>query len=218
MTRKLMIAACALAAVAFTGCQDQRSNAQDRLEKEQEKLSRTTQSSQEEVQKAEAEAQKKVADARTEAQKDVQEQEQDVAQDQRELAQSEQQEQVAANDETAMGGSGAAGTALQGAVTQASDSALTLRPASGQEVQVQVDQNTRVVGHDGKSLALKDIKQGDEVRASYEMRNGTNYATEVTVAHEKSMLDKAGDKTKDVWDDTKKGAHDLDQDIDSHIK
>ena len=190
MTRKLMIAACAVAAVAFTGCQDQRQNAQDRLQEEQEKLSRTQQSAQEDVQKAEAE-------------------------EREELAQSRQDEEIANQEDAAMGGSGAAGAgaALEGSVTATSSDQLTLRPESGQEVQVQVDQNTRVLGHDGKSLALTDIKKGDEVRASYEMRNGTNYATEVTVAHEKGLLDKAGDTSKDAWDGAKKGAKDLEQDI-----
>jgi len=211
MTRKLMIAACALAAVAFTGCQDQRQSAQDRLQKEQEKLSKTEQSAQEDVQKKEADAQQEIAEARTEAQEDVQSQEQDVAEQQRELAQTQQEENVAQADDTAMGGSGAAGagTALAGSVTAASDNQLTLRPKSGQEVQVQVDQNTRVLGRDGKTLALTDIKEGDEVRASYEMRNGTNYATEVTVAHEKGLFHKAGDKSKEAVDGAKKGAQDL---------
>lgn len=218
MTRKLMIAACALAAVAFTGCQDQRENAQDRLQKEQEKLSKTEQSSQERVQKEEAKGQEDIAKAESEANKDVQEEQQDVAKDQRELAEAQQQEQVAGAEGSATGGSGMAGTALEGSVTEASDDQLTLRPKTGQEVQVQVDQNTRVLGHDGKTLALKDIKEGDEVRASYQMRNGTNYATEVTVAHKKGMLDKAGDKSKEAWEGTKKGAKDLDQDVDRHLE
>lgn len=194
MTRQLMFAACAVAAVAFTGCQDQRRNAADRMETDQ-----YTQ---------QVPGQDGYTGQETQ-------QQQDLAQDPA-YAQTEPMEQ----DPNAIGGSGQP-QSLTGEVSESSNDALTVRDAQGQEVEIELNERTRFHGPDGQSLAAGDLLEGDQVRASFEDRDGDRIATDVTVTQSarggSGLMDDAAQQTEDAWDTTQEGARDVQQDIDQRF-
>src|SRR5690606_21562949 len=126
---------------------------------------------------------------------------------------------------TAIGGSGEA-TSLTGDVKEASEDALTVSSQAGQEVAIQLDDQTRFHSADGQSLAASDSSEGDQVRASYENREGERVATDVTVTQAKSGtggsglmddaregMDDARRGAKDAWKDTKDATKDATQDV-----
>lgn len=211
MTRKIMFAACAMAAVAFTGCQDQRRNAADQQQADQY-----------------SQVQDGYTGQDTQPTQDLERDTQDPmtgAATTEDPAYAGNQPQTG-TDGTAIGGSGAA-TSLTGDVKEASEDALTVTEQGGQEVEIQLDDQTRFHSSDGQSLAASDISEGDQVRASFENRDGERVATDVTVTQAKEGatggsglmhdaregLDDARRGASEAWDDTKETTKDAAQDV-----
>ena len=168
--RKLMMAVVAVAGLGLvTGCQ-QKSDVQKQREDVAE--------AQQDVTKAQQDANKEVAETRQDEQKDVTDAQRDLAKEQSDLAKAEN-EQAA---DSATGGSGMAATNkdtmakndnvktedVKGTVQSASASTITLIVPDKNNQTIKLQANPQVtVTKDNKPLALKDLKPGDEVRASY---------------------------------------------------
>ena len=205
MTHKIMFAACAMAAVAFTGCQDQRRNAADQQQTDQY-----------------SQVQDGYTGQDTQPAQDPMTGEPATTED---PAYAGNQPQTG-TDGTAIGGSGAA-TSLTGDVKEASEDALTVTEQGGQEVEIQLDDQTRFHSSDGQSLAASDISEGDQVRASFENRDGERVATDVTVTQAKEGatggsglmndaregMDDARRGAGEAWDNTKETTKDAAQDV-----
>ncbi|HLT30084.1 MAG TPA: hypothetical protein VK013_08570 [Myxococcaceae bacterium] len=216
MTRRIMFAACAMAAVAFTGCQDQRRNAADQQQADQY-----------------SQVQDGYTGQDTQPTQDLDRNTQDPmsgeatggAATTEDPAYAGNQPQTG-TDGAAMGGSGAA-TSLTGDVKEASEDKLTVAEQGGQEVEIQLDDQTRFHSADGQSLAATDISEGDQVRASFENRDGERVATDVTVTQSKEGatggsglmhdtregMDDARRGAEKAWDDTKETTKDAAQDV-----
>jgi hypothetical protein len=169
--RKLMMAVMAVAGLGLTvGCQDR-----NKVQEEQ----RDVAEAQRDVAETRAETDKEVAETRQEGQKDLTEEQRDVAEEQRELAEA-QHEQLDEQNDRATGGSGMATPRDTTANVKTEEVKGTIQSASANSIALIVpDKNNQVmrfqannqvqVMKDDKPVALKDLKAGDEVRASYQL-------------------------------------------------
>ncbi|MFE8599581.1 hypothetical protein [Archangium violaceum] len=165
--RKLMMAVMAVAGLGLTvGCQDR-----NKVQREQEDVA----AAQRDVAQEHQEANKEVAEARQDSAENVNEAQKDLAEEQRELA-AAQNEQMS---EQATGGSGTTTKdtmanvkleKVEGTIQSASANtiAIIVPDKNNQVMRFQANQQVQVM-KDDKPVALKDLKAGDEVRASYQM-------------------------------------------------
>lgn len=171
--RKLMMAAMVVAGLGLaTGCQnksDVQKQREDVAEAQRDAAQKTAEA-QRETQEDIAKAQEKGMEKQLDAQKDVQEEQQDLA---------EAEHKQAADRVDATGGSGMAASNAQteevkGTIQSASASTITVivPDKNNQLMRFQANSATQVT-RDDKPVALKDLKAGDEVRASYQLdQNG----------------------------------------------
>lgn len=68
---------------------------------------------------------------------------------------------------------------LQGQITKVKKDRISLKAQGGQKQDVYVDQGSAVL-RDGQAVQVKDLKKGDAVRVSYDVRDGKQYATTIT--------------------------------------
>ncbi|WPB73139.1 hypothetical protein KYC5002_29255 [Archangium violaceum] len=165
--RKLMMAVMAVAGLGLTvGCQDR-----NKVQREQEDVA----AAQRDVAQEHQEANKEVAEARQDSAENVNEAQKDLTEEQRELA-AAQNEQMS---EQATGGSGTTTKdtmanvkleKVEGTIQSASANtiAIIVPDKNNQVMRFQANQQVQVM-KDDKPVALKDLKAGDEVRASYQM-------------------------------------------------
>jgi hypothetical protein len=152
-----------------------------------------------------ADEQKDLAKARADAQKDVQGEKKDLteargeAQEKTAEAQAAQQQaeqktgqagqQMEQGGQQAMGGQAQAGMGAQtaaGELVRASSDEIVLRPEGGQqgELTLKVNESTPVT-IDGREGKLSDLKEGTQVRASYEDAQGERTATRIEAQQSK---------------------------------
>lgn len=169
--RKLMMAVMAVAGLGLTvGCQDR-----NKVQREQEDVA----AAQRDVAQERQEANKEVAEARQDSAENVNEAQKDLAEEQRELADAQHQQMAEQNDQ-ATGGSGTMNKndtmanvkleKVEGTIQSASANtiAIIVPDKNNQVMRFQANQQVQVM-KDDKPVALKDLKAGDEVRASYQM-------------------------------------------------
>jgi hypothetical protein len=162
--RKLMMAVMTVAGLGLTvGCQDR-----NKVQQEQKDVAEA----QRDVAQERQETEREVAETRQEGQKDVTEEQRDVAEEQRELAEA-QNKQLGEQRDEATGGSGMANVKteeVKGTIQSASANSITLIVPDKNNQMMRFQANPQVqVMKDDKPVALKDLKPGDEVRASYQM-------------------------------------------------
>ena len=162
--RKLMTAVVAVAGLGLmAGCKS------NNVEEKRQDVAEARQ----DVAQEQQSAQQEVAEARQDAQQDVAEAQKDLTDEQRELA-AAQHEQLNNDDQTsATGGSGVANAKteeVEGTIQSTSGNTLKLivPDKNNQVMRFQADQQVQVL-KDDKPVALKDLKAGDEVRASYQL-------------------------------------------------
>lgn len=151
-----------------------------------------------------ADEQKDLAEARADAQKDVQDEKKDLAEargEAQEKTAEAQAAQQAAEQKTgqagqqmeqggqAMAGQAHAGMGAQtasGELVRASSDEIVLRPEGGQqgELTLKVNESTPVT-IDGREGKLSDLKEGTQVRASYEDAQGERTATRIEAQQSK---------------------------------
>jgi hypothetical protein len=159
---------------------------------------------QKDLAKARADAQKDVQEEKADAQKDVQDEKKDLAEARGEAqektaeAQAAQQQaeqksgqagQQMERGQQAMGGQAQAGMGAQtasGELVRASSEEIVLRPEGGQqgELTLKVNESTPVT-IDGREGKLSDLKEGTQVRASYEDAQGERTATSIEAQQSK---------------------------------
>ncbi|MFY2557991.1 hypothetical protein ACN469_10205 [Corallococcus terminator] len=173
--RKLMMAVGAVAALAMvSGCSKRDNVAEQRedvaeaqaearqetaeaRQEEQRDIADTQRNAQEEIAETHREANEEIASA----QKDVRDEQGDLVEAQRDL-----------NEDLATGGSGAAGatmaaTSVQGRVLSTSGDSLTLvDTTNNRQLKLKTNDQSRIL-QDNRAVKVKDIKEGDQVRASY---------------------------------------------------
>ncbi|OJT21544.1 hypothetical protein BO221_27425 [Archangium sp. Cb G35] len=168
--RKLMMAVMAVAGIGLTvGCQDR-----NKVQREQEDVAEA----QRDVAQERQEVDREVAEARQDSTENLNEAQRDLAEEQRDLA-AAQNEQLAEQNDQAIGGSGTATKdtmanvkleKVEGTIQSASANtiAIIVPDKNNQVMRFQANQQVQVM-KDDKPVALKDLKAGDEVRASYQM-------------------------------------------------
>ncbi|WNG57101.1 hypothetical protein F0U59_21775 [Archangium gephyra] len=168
--RKLMMAVMAVAGIGLTvGCQDR-----NKVQREQEDVAEA----QRDVAQERQEVDREVAEARQDSTENLNEAQKDLAEEQRDLA-AAQNEQLAEQNDQAIGGSGTTTKdtmanvkleKVEGTIQSASANtiAIIVPDKNNQVMRFQANQQVQVM-KDDKPVALKDLKAGDEVRASYQM-------------------------------------------------
>jgi hypothetical protein len=171
-----MMAVMAVAGLGLvTGCQSKRDEVQEQRQdvaEAQRDAAQKTAEAQRDTQKDIAEAQREGAEKQAEAQQDVNEEQRELAKAEREQSREQLNDASNRNDD-ATGGSGMANARteeVEGTIQSASGNNLTLivPDKNNQLLKFQADPQVRVT-RDDKPVALKDLKAGDEVRASYTM-------------------------------------------------
>ncbi|KFA88485.1 hypothetical protein [Archangium violaceum] len=153
--RKLMMAVMAVAGLGLVaGCRDS-------VQSERRDVAQA----QQEVQQEQREMQREIAEERQEGQQELAEQRQDVQEERQEL-----QEELR---EGTGGGAMAGAQMVDGRIQSATPDAVVLivPDQNNQRMQLRADQKTQVK-KDNQTMSLRDLKPGDEVRASYEMGQG----------------------------------------------
>ncbi|HEX5744608.1 MAG TPA: hypothetical protein VFZ09_00115 [Archangium sp.] len=170
--RKLMMAVMAVAGLGLTvGCQDR-----SKVQSEQKDVAEA----QRDVAETRQESAQDLAEVRQDSQKEMSDAEKNLVEEQRELADA-QHKQMVDGDDQATGGSGTTmnknDTAanvkteeVEGTIQSASANtiAIIVPDKNNQVMRFQADQQLKVM-KDDKPVALKDLKAGDEVRASYSL-------------------------------------------------
>ncbi|MCY1079139.1 hypothetical protein [Archangium lansingense] len=169
--RKLMMAVMAVAGLGLTvGCQDR-----NKVQEEQREVAEA----QRDVDAERQETNKEVAETRQDGQQEMTDAQKDLTEEQRELAEAQNQQLGEQRDE-ATGGSGVTTPKDTTANIKTEEVKGTIQSASATTIAVIVpDKNNQVmrfqanpqvqVMKDDKPVALKDLKPGDEVRASYQL-------------------------------------------------
>jgi hypothetical protein len=88
--------------------------------------------------------------------------------------------QEEAHADSPRGGERGAGKMLHGKIAEVSRRALSLRGEAGKVERLQLSARTTVV-RDGKAVPVKELRAGEEVRASYEEGKGGLVATQITI-------------------------------------
>ncbi|WP_375773163.1 hypothetical protein NR798_20490 [Archangium gephyra] len=169
--RKLMMAVMAVAGLGLTvGCQDR-----NKVQEEQ----RDVAEAQRDVAQERQDVNKEVAETRQEGREDVTDAEKKLMEEQRELADAQHKQLDEQNDQ-ATGGSGTVNKndtmanvkteEVEGTIqsTSANTIAIIVPDKNNQVMRFQANQQIQVM-KDDKPVALKDLKAGDEVRASYQL-------------------------------------------------
>ncbi|WP_242342571.1 DUF5666 domain-containing protein [Anaeromyxobacter terrae] len=152
---------------------------------------------QEKVQKAEADAQKKTAEAQADAQKKTAEAQKDVR---KEKAEAQEKVQDARRDETRHGTAAGAGTGagtmaarderkhpmfegkdnyeVKGKIEAVTASSITVRRDELPAAKLSVDRNTKIE-LDGQHVAASQLKQGQDVKASFNLKDDKPLAVEI---------------------------------------
>jgi len=170
--RKLMMAVMAVAGLGLTvGCQDR-----NKVQREQEDVAEA----QRDVAQERQEINKEVAETRQDGREELTDAQKDLVEEQRELADAQHKQMDEQNDQ-AIGGSGntmnkndtAANVKteeVEGTIqsTSANTIAIIVPDKNNQVMRFQANQQVQVM-KDDKPVALKDLKAGDEVRASYQL-------------------------------------------------
>jgi vacuolar-type H+-ATPase subunit H len=152
------------------GCQDR-----NKVQEEQQDVAEA----QRDVAEQRAETDQDVAETRQEGQQELTDAEKNLTEEQRELADAQHKQLDEQNDE-ATGGSGTATPRDTTANVKTEEVKGTIQSASANSIALIVpDKNNQVmrfqannqvqVMKDDKPVALKDLKAGDEVRASYQL-------------------------------------------------
>jgi predicted phage tail protein len=169
--RKLMMAVMAVAGLGLTvGCQDR-----NKVQQEQQDVAEA----QRDVTQERQEVAQDVNETRQDGQQELTDAQKDLMEEQRELADAQHQQLDEQNDEATGGSGGMANkdtTAnvkteeVEGTIQSASTNsiALIVPDKNNQVMRFQADNQVRVM-KDDKPVALRDLKAGDEVRASYQL-------------------------------------------------
>lgn len=168
--RKLMMAVMAVAGLGLTvGCQDR-----NKVQEEQ----RDVAEAQRDVAQERQEVARDVNETRQEGQEELTDAQKNLMEEQRELAEAQHEQLDERNDE-AIGGSGTATKdtmanvkteEVEGTIqsTSANTIAIIVPDKNNQVMRFQANNQVQVM-KDDKPVALKDLKAGDEVRASYQL-------------------------------------------------
>lgn len=163
--RKLMMAVMAVAGLGLTvGCQDR-----NQVQQEQQDIAEAQQG----VQQEQREMQREVAGERQEGQEEMAEQRQDVREEQQELTEA-QRERMREQQEGTGGGAMAGAQTVTGRIQSSTPDAVVLivPDQNNQQLRLRADNQTQVK-KDDRTVTLRELQPGDEVRASYEMgQNG----------------------------------------------
>ncbi|WXH33125.1 hypothetical protein WA016_07126 [Myxococcus stipitatus] len=172
--RKLMMAVGAVAALAMaSGCSkrdnvaEQRQDVAEAQSEAQQKTAEIRQDEQQDIARTQRAASEDIAETRSEANQDVANAQQEVKDEQGELANAERER----GEDLAQGGSGTSGTAaatnVQGRVlTTGRDSLTVVDTTTNRQIKLKTNDQSRIL-HDNHPVKLGDIKEGDQVRASY---------------------------------------------------
>jgi hypothetical protein len=79
-----------------------------------------------------------------------------------------------------LGGEDMADQEFFGTVTSVSPRQLVVRNDGGEQLQLQINERTELV-REGVKVRPQEVREGSNIRASYDERNGAYIATEVTV-------------------------------------
>ncbi|MCE9673691.1 hypothetical protein LY474_38405 [Myxococcus stipitatus] len=180
-----MMAVGAVAAVAMmTGCKrdnvaEERQDVAEAQAEAQQKTAEIRQEEQKDLARAQADENQGVAEAqrdaredmaqtRRDAREDIASAQEDVRDEQRDLSEAERNNQ----EDLALGGSGAAGAtaaavSVQGRVISAGGDSLTVVDTSNnRQLKLKTNDQSRIL-QNNRPVKLGDIKEGDQVRASY---------------------------------------------------
>lgn len=165
--RKLTMAVMAVAGLSLVaGCREGvKEERQDVAEARQEQMQERQ------------EMQQEIAGERQEGQQEIAEQRQDVQEERQEVAEARQEpmQEPMQEPQEGTGGSAMAGAqSVNGRIQSATPDAVVLiiPEQNNQQMRLSADQQTQVKKNDQKAT-LKDLRPGDEIRASYEMgQNG----------------------------------------------
>ncbi|QSQ15140.1 hypothetical protein [Myxococcus landrumensis] len=173
--RKLMMAVGAVAALAMaSGCSkrdnvaEQRQDVAEAQSEAQQKTAEIRQEERQDIARTQQDAREDIAETRGEANQEVANAQQDVREEQSDLAKAERER----GEDLAQGGSGttgatAAATNVQGRVLDTGRDTLTLvDTVSNRQIKLKTNDQSRIL-HDNHPVKLGDIKEGDQVRASY---------------------------------------------------
>ncbi|WP_426751667.1 hypothetical protein [Myxococcus sp. Y35] len=192
--RKLMMAVTAVAGMSLvvSGCskrdnvESQRQDVAEAQMEAQQETAEIRQDAREDIASTQTEAQEDIVGTQREASEDVASAQQDVQEERQDLAEAEADRQQDLNDDTALGGSGAAGAAaaassVNGRVLSTGSDELTLVDTSNnRQLELKTNDQTRIL-HNNQPLKLDDIQEGAQVRASYVMEGEDMVVRELNV-------------------------------------
>ncbi|MBZ4401051.1 hypothetical protein OWM54_39045 [Myxococcus sp. MISCRS1] len=175
--RKLMMAVGAVAAMAMvTGCSkrdnvaEQRQDVAEAQSEARQEVAEIRQDEQQDIANTQRNAQEDIAESQREANEEIASAQEDVRDEQADLAEAQRDR----NEELAQGGSGTAGamaatTNVSGRVLSTSGSSLTVVDTSNnRQLKLKTNDQSRIL-QNNQEVKLGDLKEGDQVRASYVM-------------------------------------------------
>lgn len=186
--RKLMTAVMVVAGMGLVaGCRDSRQEAQAA----REDMARAELEAREDMGAAQQKLDARTEDARADAREDMQAAQEELAEEKRDAqhdlneaqANLHEEEREKAMDAQGTGGSGMAASSLQtlsGTLASSTGKQLTLKDAKDAELELDVDDRTRVL-HNGKQVDIDDFEKGTRLSATYEVRGDKKLARDVTI-------------------------------------
>ncbi|AKF82082.1 hypothetical protein MFUL124B02_25350 [Myxococcus fulvus 124B02] len=173
--RKLMMAVGAVAAMAMvTGCSkrdnvaEQRQDVAEAQGEARQEVAEIRQDEQQDIANTQRNAQEDIAESQREANEEIASAQEDVRDEQADLAEAQRDR----NEELAQGGSGTAGamaaaTSVSGRVLSTSGNSLTVVDTSNnRQLKLKTNDQSRIL-QNNQEVKLGDLKEGDQVRASY---------------------------------------------------
>ncbi|MCP3059973.1 hypothetical protein LXT21_14410 [Myxococcus sp. K38C18041901] len=172
-----MMAVGAVAAMAMvTGCSkrdnvaEQRQDVAEAQGEARQEVAEIRQEEQQDIANTQRNAQEDIAESQREANEEIASAQEDVRDEQADLAEARRDR----NEELAQGGSGTAGamaaaTNVSGRVLSTSGSTLTVVDTSNnRQLKLKTNDQSRIL-QNSQEVKLGDLKEGDQVRASYVM-------------------------------------------------
>ncbi|WP_426730933.1 hypothetical protein [Myxococcus faecalis] len=190
--RKLMMAVGAVAAMAMvTGCSkrdnvaEQRQDVAEAQSEARQEVAEIRQDEQQDIANTQRDAREDIAESQREANEEIASAQEDVRDEQADLAEAQRDR----NEELAQGGSGTAGamaatTNVSGRVLSTSGSSLTVVDTSNnRQLKLKTNDQSRIL-QNNQEVKLGDLKEGDQVRASYVMDGKDMVVRELNVTQD----------------------------------
>ncbi|MCK8503774.1 MULTISPECIES: hypothetical protein [Myxococcus] len=190
--RKLMMAVGAVAAMAMvTGCSkrdnvaEQRQDVAEAQNEARQEVAEIRQDEQQDIANTQRDAREDIAESQREANEEIASAQEDVRDEQADLAEARRER----NEELAQGGSGTAGamaatTNVSGRVLSTSGSSLTVVDTSNnRQLKLKTNDQSRIL-QNNQEVKLGDLKEGDQVRASYVMDGKDMVVRELNVTQD----------------------------------